>query len=150
MPFFLFFNYSSIGAIHTDWTGRNKVPIFLDNVDCRSNETTLLNCSHSRRDDGGYECRHYSGVQCSEERLRVQNISTATVNSSNHTVMISWELYSGVPHEPSSLRIECHNQRGIEFRSWVYSKTLTHVRYSFFCLLCLLCVSLVLLSWILL
>ena len=57
----------------------------------------------------------------------MQNVSTATVNSSNHTVMVSWELYSGVRHKPSSLRIECHNQRAIEFSLLVYNETLTHV-----------------------
>jgi hypothetical protein len=42
--------------------------------------------------------------------------------------MISWELYSGVPHKPSSLRVWCYNQqRAIEFRLWVYNETLTHV-----------------------
>ena len=124
----ILFNYSSIGAIPTVWTGGSSAPIFLDNVDCRSNEATLLNCSHSRRDDSGYECRHYSGVNCTEERLRVQNVSTATVNSSNHTVMVLWELYSGVPHKPSSLRVRCYNQQhAIEFNLLVYNETLTCV-----------------------
>ena len=123
-----FFNHFSIGAIHTVWTGRSSVPIFLNNVDCRSSEATLLNCSHSRRDGGGYKCHYYSGVQCSEERLRVQNVNTAPVNSSNHTVMISWELYSDAPHEPTSFRVWCYNQqRVIEFSLWVSNETLTHV-----------------------
>ena len=132
----LFYNnmllfYGNIGANRTFWTGPSRVPIsWIYNVDCHSNEETLLNCSHLKRDDSGYYC-HYSGfagVNCSEERLRAQNVSTTTVNSSNHTVMISWELYSGVPHKPSSFRVECYNRRGaIEFSLLVYNETLTHV-----------------------
>ena len=126
----LLFYGNNIGANRTFWTGGSSVPIFLDNVSCRSNEETLLNCSHLKMDDRRYHCYYsgFAGVSCSEERLRVQNVSIATVNSSNHTVMVSWELYSNAPHEPSSLRIECYNQqRAIEFSLLVYNKTLTHV-----------------------
>ena len=99
---------------------------------CHSSEENLLNCSHLKWDDSGYYCNSYysgfAGVNCSEERLRVQNVSTITANSSNHTVMISWELYSGVPHEPTSLRVRCYNQQNaIEFSLWVYNETLTRV-----------------------
>ena len=122
-----------IGANHTFWTGGSSVPIFLNNVNCRSNEETLLNCSHLKRDDHGFHCNSYysgfpfAGVNCSEEWLRVQNVSAATV-SSNHAVMISWELYSNAPHKPSSFRVRCYNQqRAIEFSLLVYNETFTHV-----------------------
>ena len=131
----LLFYGNNIGANRTFWTGGGSVPIFLDNVNCRSNEETLLNCSHLmiERDARGYHCNSYysgfpfAGVNCSEEWLRVQNVSAATVNSSNHTVMISWKLYSNAPHKPSSLRVRCYNQRAIEFNLLVYNETLTHV-----------------------
>ena len=44
--------------------------------------------------------------------------------------MISWELYSDAPHEPSSFRVRCYNQQGaIEFmiNLLVNTETLTHV-----------------------
>ena len=118
------------GAIPTLWTIRSSVPIFLDNVDCHSSEATLLNCSHFRRDDRRYKCHYggYAGVKCSEEHLRAQNVSAATVNTTTHTVMISWELYSGAPHKPSSFRVECFiNQLHKEFNLWVNNGTLTQI-----------------------
>ena len=60
----------------------------------------------------------------------MQNVSTVTVNTTNYTqsVMVSWELYSGVPHEPSSFRVRCYNQqRAIEFSLLVYNETFTRV-----------------------
>ncbi len=124
MLFLFYSKINIIGASRTFWTGRRSVPIFLDNVNCVSSDETLLNCSHVIRNDRGSE---FAGVNCSEERLRVQNVSTVTDNSTNHTVMISWELYSGVPHRPSSLRVRCYQQHAISFRLWVYNETLTHV-----------------------
>ena len=93
-------------------------------MDCGSSDCTY----RLRPDDSDSDC-DYAGVRCSGERLRVQNvnISAATVNSTMHTVMISWELYSGAPHEPSSFRVWCYNQRAIEFSMLVYNETLTHV-----------------------
>ena len=121
----------NIGANHTFWTGQSNVLTFLYDVHCHSSEEKLLNCSHLKRDDSGYYCYYsgfeFAGVNCSEERLRVQNVSTATVSSTNDTVMISWELYSGVPHKPNSFRVWCFNRLRVEFSLWVNSETLTHV-----------------------
>ena len=100
-------------------------------MDCDSSEERLADCRYRLRSGDNSDC-DYAAVRCNGERLRVQNvnISAATVNSTIHTVMIilSWELYSGVPHDPSSLRIECYNQRAIiEFSLLVYNETLTHI-----------------------
>ena len=100
-------------------------------MNCDSTEAELLDCSLTF--DNYWNCEHSrgAGVKCNGERLREKkvNISAATVNSTNiHTVMISWELYSGVPHEPSSFRVRCYNQqRAIEFSLLVYNETFTHV-----------------------
>ena len=110
----------------SNWKSRR---VLIDEVNCDSTEAELLDCSLTF--DNYRNCEHGrgAGVKCNGERLRVKNvnISAATVNSTIHTVMISWELYSGVPHEPSSLRIACYNQRAIEFSLLVYNETLTRV-----------------------
>lgn len=120
-----------IGAIPTIWIGRSTVPIFLDNVDCQSSEATLLNCSHFKRFDRGYNCRNggYAGVKCSEEQLRVQDVSIAIDNATTPTIVISWELYGGTRHKPSSFRVECFNRLRKEFSLWVNNGTITHLAY---------------------
>ena len=130
-------NYSSdLGATNTSWSWQNSVPVFLDNVDCQSNETTLLDCNSyhfNRYDSLTFNCHYDSGgyhaaVECSEKRLRVQNVSFATVNTTTPTIMISWELYNGAPYKPSSLRVKCFN-RHKEY-SWMNNGTLTHYQIS--------------------
>jgi hypothetical protein len=104
-----------------------------DEVDCDSTEAELLDCSHNKLTSVNYWNCHRgggAGVSCSGERLRVKNVSAATVSSTAHTVtvMISWQLYSGVPHKPISFRVECYNrQRVVEFHLWVIknNETLT-------------------------
>ena len=91
-----------------DW---NSGPILVDEVDCDSSDTRLVDC-HYRLRSGDYPHCDYAGVSCNGERLRAQNVnvnSAATVNTTQ-TVMVSWELYSDAPHEPRSLRVRCYNQ----------------------------------------
>ena len=125
-------NYSSdLGAINTSWPWRNSAPVFLDDVDCQSNETTLLNCSHFNCNESRFNCcsgGYPAAVECSEKRLRVQNVSVATVNTTAPTIVISWELYSGAPYKPSSFRVKFFN-RHKEY-SWVNNGTLTHYQIS--------------------
>ena len=123
-------NYSSdLGAINTSWSWQNSVPVFLDNVECQSTETTLLNCSHFSLRFNCHSGRYHAAVKCSEKRLRVQNVSVATVNTTAPTIMITWELYSGAPYKPSSFKVECFNRRK-EFSLWVNNGTLAQYRIS--------------------
>jgi hypothetical protein len=91
----------------------------IDEVECGSNEERLIDCSYRLRSAAGdYSDCDYAGVRCNGERLRVKNVSAATVSSTAHTVtvMISWQLYSGVPHKPISFRVDCSNrQQVVEF-----------------------------------
>ena len=124
--------YVSIGAIPTLWTGLSTVPVFLDNVNCHSSETTLLNCSHVKKGYVGYLCfpGGYAGVKCREEQLRVKNVNATTVDAPHYakpTVMISWKLYSGAPHSQSSFRVECFSQQHTEFSLSVTNETLTEI-----------------------
>ena len=54
---------------------------FIDEVSCSSSETTLLNCSHLKRRDSGFECHNRSdaGVRCSEEELKVDSNMSASI-----------------------------------------------------------------------
>jgi hypothetical protein len=105
----------------------------IDEVECGSNEERLIDCSYRLRSAAGdYSDCDYAGVRCNGERLRVKNVSAATytVSSTAHTVtvMISWELYSGVPHKPTSFRVECSNRQQVaEFSLWVNNETLTQI-----------------------
>ena len=100
-----------IGAISLWGQNYNFVPVFIDQVNCDSGKTALLDCDYA---GSGRNCRNGGGasVRCSEERLRVKNVGAVTVNTTTHTqtVTISWELYSGALHKPNSFRVWCFNQ----------------------------------------
>ena len=71
----------------------------------------------------------YAGIRCNRERLGAQNVNVSTDTATN-TVMVSWELYSGVtaPYKPKSFRVRCYNHQGVrEFSLWVSNETLTCV-----------------------
>ena len=76
----------------------------------------------------GQNCHSSGGasVRCSKERLRVKNVSAVTVKTHTMTVTISWELYSGAPHKPSSIRVWCFNQH-VGFILWVNNGTLAQI-----------------------
>ena len=107
----------------------NFGPILIDEVNCSSSEMTLLECNYFR---SGQHCYYGggAGVRCSEERLRVKNISSATIDTpyTTNTVLISWELYSGVPHNPSSFRVRCFNQQHYYMELFVNIGTLTQIK----------------------
>ncbi|KAK6179250.1 hypothetical protein SNE40_011654 [Patella caerulea] len=46
-------------------------PIYMDNVDCRGNETSLVNCPF--RGWGNHDCQHYqdAGVECINQEVRI-------------------------------------------------------------------------------
>ena len=54
--------------------GFGNGPIFLGNVDCRGDETSLENCSHSGI--GIHECSHSqdAGVICSQQGSRLPSL----------------------------------------------------------------------------
>ena len=89
----------------------------IDRVFCDSSEARLLECPHIKRGEYGYFCRFGGGasIRCREEKLRVKNVSAATVDTphctKHTTVLISWELYNDAPHSPSSFTVECYNQQ---------------------------------------
>ena len=89
---------------------------------------TLLECNYFR---SGQYCYYGggAGVKCSEERLRVKNISSATIDTpyTTNTVLISWELYSGVSRNPSSFRVRCYNQQH-HMELFVNIGTLTQIK----------------------
>ena len=93
-------------------------------VDCDSSKTTLLDCNYY-----GRYCRYGGGasVRCRDEQLRVQNVSAATVNTTTHTVMISWELNNGAPHQPNSFKVECFSQQHTEFSLSVNNGTVMQI-----------------------
>ena len=69
---------------------------FIDEVSCRSNETTLLDCPHYKRGSYDYWCSYGggAGVSC---LLQVKNVTAATVQTlyNNYTmqsILLSWEL----------------------------------------------------------
>ena len=57
--------------------------VFIDEVSCYSSESTLLNCSHLKRGDSGFECCNGSkasiGVSCREEELKVDSNMRASI-----------------------------------------------------------------------
>ena len=99
-------------------------------MDCDSSDARLVDCSYILRSDDCSDC-DYAAVRCNGERLRAQNVNVTVNNSTTHTAMISWELHSDAPHEPTSFRVRCYyynnQQRAIEFSLWVSNETLTHV-----------------------
>ena len=113
-----------VGAHALSWgLWYNYLPV----LNCDSSETsTLLDCNYNNIMRSGRNCWS-AGVRCSEERLRVKNVSAVTVNTTHTvTVTISWALYSGAPHKPSSIRVWCFNQH-VGFILWVNNGTLAQI-----------------------
>ena len=103
----------------------------IDEVNCDSNDVRLVDCNYTRSEDRSEDsyCNYQASVRCSTERLSVQNIS-ATINATTHTVLISWGLYSDLPHKHRSFSVWCYNhQREIEFSLWMnnINGTLTRI-----------------------
>lgn len=86
----------------------------INEVNCDSSKKALLNCSYVRLPSGEYgHCGSAAGVSCSGEQLRVKNVNAAIVDTpcTTYAVLISWELHSGAPHNPSSFSVQCFNQQ---------------------------------------
>lgn len=86
-------------------------------VYCNSHEERLLDCPNTRSTKRRYNCRFGGGaeVRCRDEQLQIKNVSATKVTTDAlvQTVLVSWELYSGALHNPSSFRVHCfsHDQQ---------------------------------------
>ena len=66
-------------------------------------------------------------MKCEEEQLRVKNVSATTVSyCTEHTLLVSWELYNNASCDPSSFRVQCFNRRH-HMELFVNNGTLTQI-----------------------
>jgi hypothetical protein len=104
----------------------------IDEVDCDSTETKLLDCPHS---DHWFWCRNGGDavVRCTDEQLQViKNITAATVptlynNITRPSILVSWELYSNASYRPDSFSVKCVNQQYHNMELSVNNGSLTQV-----------------------
>ena len=123
------YNNCYIGAVALNLWGVRFNTDVISEVSCDSSKVRLLDCPHVRRGDDGYHCSYNGGaaVSCREEKLRVKNVSSTTVGTPHSTILVSWELYSGAPRDPSSFKIQCFNQQHHNMELFVNNGTLTQI-----------------------
>ena len=85
----------------------------LDDVECDSSETTLLQCRHVTV----HNCRHSedAGVICNAEP-RLMNINATAIATGNQatstvTVIIAWELTNDILDKPHFFKVACFNEK---------------------------------------
>ena len=104
-----------IGArgVRRAFFGPGTGPITLDNVNCSSNESILLQCGHDPL--FVHNCAHSedAGVICRDDR-RLASISTTSVDqgtSATLTISIAWQLMNDTLDTPRYFEISCFNER---------------------------------------
>ena len=83
--------FLSLGARAFFIGNENNGSILIDEVDCDSSNTRLIDCSHIILRSGNNSDCNYAGVFCSGEQLRTQtfNVSAATVVSNDSKLRTS-------------------------------------------------------------
>ena len=90
--------------------GQGIGPIVLDDVNCNSRETTLLQCHHPPLFE--HNCQHSedASVRCNDDQ-RLMMINSTVVNTATGIVSIIWELTNDTVDKPSFFNIACFNER---------------------------------------
>ena len=90
--------------------GQGVGPILLDNVNCNSRESTLIQCQH--RGVYRHNCKHEddAGVRCDIEQESINVSATAPATDSVTAAVVSWELQNNLAHEVRLFEVECFNE----------------------------------------